>query len=165
MNSSGNTISQNIIENNYFRGIELRNSHYNEITENIITGYWRRRGKGIDLIDSSNNIIKNNEISKTLDCVCLNEVINITTHNQIIQNNFKRYYYRMSGAYFEYDYYRAKGDRDNIFDENYWNRPRIGPKYILGWVGLFEIGDDNYLVRVPQPKFDFNPAQEPFDVP
>jgi parallel beta-helix repeat protein len=164
LNSSNNLISRNIIKDYYSEGIELRNSHYNEIKENIITGYKRRRGIGINLIDSSYNIIKNNEISKNADCVCLHELINITSKNLITQNNFLRYYYRMSGAYFTYDYHRFQGNRLNVFLNNYWNRPRIIPKYILGWVGLFEIGDDNYLVRVPQPKFDFNPAQEPFEI-
>ena len=164
INSSNNLISRNIIKNYYDEGIKLRNSHYNEIKENIITGYKRRRGIGINLIDSSDNIIKNNEISKNTDCVCLHELINITSHNLIIQNNFFGYYYRMSGAYFEYDYHRFQGNRVNIFLENYWNRPRFAPKYILGWVGLFEVGEDNFLVRVPQPKFDLHPAQEPYDI-
>jgi parallel beta-helix repeat protein len=164
LNSSNNLISRNIIRDYYSEGIELRNSHYNEISKNIITGYKRRRGIGINLIDSSYNIINNNEISKTTDCVCLHELINITSNNLINQNNFLRYYLRMSGAYFTYDYHRFKGNRGNIFFENYWNRPRFVPKYILGWVGLFEIGEYNYLVRVPKPKFDLHPAQEPFDI-
>ena len=164
LNSSNNLISRNIIKNYYSEGIELRNSHYNEIKENIITGYKRRRGIGIQLIDSSDNIIKNNEISKNTGCVCLHELMNITSHNLIIQNNFFWYNYRMSGAYFEYDYHRFQGNRVNLFFENYWNRPRFVPKYILGWVGLFEVGEDNFLVRVPQPNFDWHPAQEPYDI-
>jgi len=43
MNSSRNKISQNIIKNNQYEGIELRNSHYNEISGNVITGITGRR--------------------------------------------------------------------------------------------------------------------------
>ena len=163
-NSSRNKISQNIIKNNHYEGIELRNSHYNEISGNVITGIAGRRGFGIELIDSSNNIIKRNEIKLNECCVSLNELSNRTINNQIIQNNFLLYYFRMSGVYFTYDYHRFQGNRGNIFDENYWNRPRFVPKYILGWVCLFEVGEYNYLVRVPLPKFDLHPAQEPYDI-
>jgi parallel beta-helix repeat protein len=163
-NSSRNKISQNIIKNNHYKGIELRNSHYNEISGNVFTGITGRRGFGIELIDSSNNIIKRNEIKLNECCVSLNELSNRTINNQIIQNNFLLYYFRMSGAYFTYDYHRFQGNRGNIFDENYWNRQRFVPKYILGWVGLFEVGESNYLVRVPLPKFDLHPAQEPYDI-
>ncbi len=166
LNSSYNLIIKNIIENYYFEGIELLNSHYNDIAENIITGIRRRRGIGIDLIDSSNNIIKRNEISKNLDCVCLHEVINITSNNQVIQNNFNRYYYRASGAYYSYDFHRFQVNRGNIFDENYWDRPRYLPKFILGWISLFwiPIGPYGYLFRIPLPMFDIHPARKPYDI-
>ncbi len=166
MNSSRNKISQNIIKNNYYRGIELRNSHYNEISGNVITGLTWRRGTGISLIDSSNNIINRNEFSQNSCCVNLNELSNWTTNNQIIQNNFLIYYIRMSGVYFYYDYHRFQGNRGNTFDENYWNRPRLFPKYVLGWISLFLIptGNYEYPLRIILLKFDLHPAQEPYDI-
>jgi parallel beta-helix repeat protein len=165
-NSSRNEISQNIIKNNYYIGIELRNSHYNEISKNFITGISIKRGHGIQLLDSSNNIIKRNEIKLNSCCVNLNELSNRSTNNQIIQNNFFLYYSRMSGVYFYIDYYHLKGNRGNTFDENYWNRPRFSPKYVLGWISLFliPIGNYGYMFRIILPKFDLHPAQEPYDI-
>ena len=165
-NSFRNTISQNIIKNNYGSGIELRNSHFNEISGNIIIGLIFRKGIGVFLIDSSNNLVKRNEFRKNSCCVRLHELSNLTTNNQIIENNFLIYYIRMSGVYFYYEYHRDKGNRGNIINSNYWNRPRIFPKYILGWISLFWIPqkDYGYLVRIIIPRFDKHPAQEPYDI-
>jgi len=90
-NSSNNLISRNVIEKNFYNGIKLHNSHYNEIIDNVITGLTRGlRGSAtaIDVEDSSNNIIKRNEISKNNIGISLSENNNITSDNQIIQNNF-----------------------------------------------------------------------------
>ena len=165
-NSSRNIISQNRIEHVFYRGIELRNSHENEISGNIITGVIWTRGVGITLIDSSNNIIKRNEITSISCCVELNELSQQVINNQIIQNNFIRYYFRMSGVYFYYDHYYHVGNRGNTFDENYWNRPRLVPKYVLGWISLFRVPMKHYWypLRIPLPKFDMHPAQEPYDI-
>jgi parallel beta-helix repeat protein len=165
-NSFRNLISQNIIKNNYGSGIELRNSHFNEVSGNIIIGLIFRRGIGIDLVDSSNNLVTRNEFRKNSCCVSLLELSNLTTNNQIIENNFLMYYVRMSGVYFFYEYHRDKGDRGNIIDSNYWNRPRIFPKYILGWISLFwmSLKDYGYLVRIIIPRFDMHPAKEPYDI-
>ena len=70
----------------------------------------------------------------------------------------------MSGAYFNYDYIQFTGDRSNIFDENYWNRPRFVPKYILGWITLFRYGEYNYAFKVRILEFDRNPAPEPYNI-
>jgi parallel beta-helix repeat protein len=165
-NSSYNQLSNNQIQQNYDTAIELRNSHHNTITENIITGIIWRRGKGIQLIDSSHNIIYRNEFSKISCCVQINELINHSTHNQITQNNFLLYYYRMSGVYFYYEYHIQPGNRHNLFDQNYWNRPRILPKYALGWISLFWIptGNYGYLVKIIYPQFDLHPASKPYDI-
>jgi parallel beta-helix repeat protein len=165
-NSLRNSISQNIIKNNYGSGIELRNSHFNEISGNIITGLILRKGIGIFLVDSSNNFVTRNEFRKNSCCVSLLEKSNLTTNNQIIKNNFLIYYVRMSGVYFYYEYHRDRGNRGNIIDSNYWNRPRIFPKYILGWISLFWIQqkDYGYLVRIIIPRFDMHPAKEPYDI-
>ena len=91
LNSSRNLIIHCIINDNYDRGIELRNSHYNDISENVINGLIWKRGIGISVIDSSNNLIKRNEFRKNSCCVNLHELSNLTTNNQIIQNNFLSY--------------------------------------------------------------------------
>ena len=166
-NSSMNVLSNNHIEHVYDTGIELRDSHDNLISGNTITGVIWVRGFGINLIDSSNNVIKQNEISQLACCVDINELSTIVTNNQILQNNFLRYYLRMSGGYFEYDYYRFQGRRGNTFDENYWSHPRFAPKYILGWTRLFGVTSGSYRfnIRIILPMFDLHPAQEPYDIP
>ena len=72
----------------------------------------------------------------------------------------------MSGVYFYYDYHRFQGNRGNTFDENYWNRPRLFPKYVLGWIHLFSIPIGNYghPLRIILLKFDLHPVQEPYDI-
>ena len=165
-NSSGNVISHNRLENVYENGLELRNSHDNEISWNVISGVLWKRGFGISLIDSSNNNITRNEISSLACCVDINELSQMVMENKITQNNFLRYYFRMSGVYFVYDYDRFQGSRGNIFDQNYWNRPQIVPKYVLGWIRLFWIPLDNYRyqLRVILPMFDLHPASTPYDI-
>ncbi len=44
----------------------------------------------------------------------------------------------------------------NIWNENYWNRPRFLPKLIFGRIGIY------YLA--PWINVDWHPAQEPYDI-
>ena len=44
-----------------------------------------------------------------------------------------------------------------VWSENYWGRPRILPKPIFG---IMVIGS----VPIPWFNFDWNPAQEPYDI-
>ena len=70
----------------------------------------------------------------------------------------------MSGTYLYHNYNIYLGDKNNIFDENYWNRPRIFPEYILGWINLFEFGENGYNFKIRLLKFDIQPASEPYDI-
>ena len=159
INSSNNYISQNLIEKYFFKGIELWDSHYNEIIENVITDLTRGlRGSAtaIDVEDSSNNIIKRNEISKNNIGIILSENQNITSNNKIIQNNFLRNL-RYDACFNENEY--LEEDHRNTFDENYWDRPRLLPKPIFGSINLASIIPFYWV------QFDWHPAQEPYDVP
>jgi parallel beta-helix repeat protein len=159
INSSNNYISQNLIEKYFFKGIELWDSHYNEIIENVITDLTRGlRGSAtaIDVEDSSNNIIKRNEISKNNIGIILSENQNITSNNKIIQNNFLRNL-RYDACFNENEY--LEEDHRNTFDENYWDRPRLLPKPIFGSINLA------FIIPFYWVQFDWHPAQEPYDVP
>ena len=165
-NSSNNLISRNVIEKNYYNGIKLCNSHYNEIIDNVITGLTRGlRGSAtaIDVEDSSNNIIKRNEISKNNIGISLSENNNITSDNQIIQNNFFGNL-RFDVVFNEVGY--LKESRGNTFDENYWNKPRLLPKPLIGRKDLFILEElYNFPIAFLFIKFDFHPAKEPYDIP
>ena len=165
-NSSNDLISRNIIEKNFYNGIKLDNSHYNEIIDNVITGLTRGlRGSAtaIDVEDSSNNIIKRNEISKNNIGISLSENNNITSDNQIIQNNFFGNL-RFAVVFNEVGY--LKESRGNTFDENYWNKPRLLPKPLIGRKDLFKLEElYNFPIAFLFMKFDFHPAKEPYDIP
>jgi len=165
-NSSNNLISRNIIEKNFYNGILLYNSHYNEIIDNVITGLTRGlRGSAmaIGIEDSSNNIIKRNEISKNNIGIFLSENNNITSDNQIIQNNFFGNL-RFAVVFNEVGY--LKESRGNTFDENYWNKPRLLPKPLIGRKDLFKLEElYNFPIAFLFMKFDFHPATEPYDIP
>jgi parallel beta-helix repeat protein len=164
-NSSNNLISRNIIEKNFYNGIKLHNSHYNEIIDNVITGLTRGlRGSAtaIDVEDSSNNIIKRNEISKNNIGISLSENNNITSDNQIIQNNFFGNL-RFDVVFNEVGY--LKESRRNTFDENYWDKPRLLPKPLIGRKDLFILEElYNFPIAFLFMKFDFHPVQEPYDI-
>jgi len=164
-NSSKNLLSQNIIEKNFYNGIKLCNSHYNEVIDNVITELTRGlRGSAtaINLEDSSNNIIKRNEISKNNIGIFLSENNNITSDNQIIQNNFFGNL-RFSVVFNEEGH--LKESRKNTFDGNYWNKPRLLPKPIIGRKDLFIIEKlSNFPIAFLFMKFDSHPASEPYDL-
>jgi len=164
-NSSNNLLSQNVINKNFYKGINLCNSHNNEIIDNVITGLIRGlRGSAtaIDVEDSSNNIIKRNEISKNNIGISLSENNNITSDNQIIKNNFFGNL-RFTVVFNERGY--LKESRINTFDGNYWNKPRLLPKPIIGRKDLFTIKElDNFPIAFLFMKFDSNPAKEPYDI-
>ena len=50
----------------------------------------------------------------------------------------------------------------NKWDSNYWNEPRTNPKPIKVYIYLGALGA--LPITVPWPQFDWNPAQEPYDI-
>jgi len=46
---------------------------------------------------------------------------------------------------------------NNLWDHNYWNRPRLLPKLILG----IKIIDEKKKIFA---EFDWHPAKEPYDI-
>jgi len=118
----------------------LRND-YNNITGNNIT--WNN-WSGIYLNCSNSNTISGNSILKNRQGIYFVS----STNNTVLKNNFLR---NKRHALFE--------NCTNIWNENYWGRPRILPKLIFG----IRIIQNKW----PLPLFDIDwyPAQESYDIP
>jgi len=171
--SEHNNITGNIISNNV-NGILLSLSGYNTIEDNIISN----NGKGINLYGSSSsyNTITGNTISNNLIGIHLRgSSHNIIKGNNIISNS--RYGIRLvpdtSSEPFVYPSFSVRNTilKNNFLDnkqhasfvyflgslnrwsQNYWNRPRILPKIIIG-VNWF----------LPWINIDWFPALKPYDI-
>ena len=164
--SNDNFISKNIISHNNGNGINLQNSSNNTISHNRITNNtWC----GIYTFGSTNNnnIIGNNIDYNTLGGIYVsNGPFNMNTisgnsftgnkyaainlirseNNTITYNNFKK---NKPNAFFLNSY-------NNMWNGNYWDRPRFLPKFIFGYIGIRWISWIN---------IDWHPAQGPYDIP
>jgi len=69
-----------------------------------------------------------------------------SNNNRVTYNTFKEN--RLSAVF--------TGCTTNIWDHNYWNRPRLLPKPILGYKTVGKI-------PVPWVNFDRNPAKQPIN--
>jgi len=146
--ANNNTVYRNKIYNNsgpFSAGMEIVSYHGgtqrdNNITENQI--YNNLIG-----ITFRENSIKNkiylNDISKNKMGIYLEAS---SDYNEITSNNFRR---NLVQAIFN-------GCSTNTWDDNYWNRPRILPKPIVGTRGNLGI--------IPWINFDRNPAREPYAI-
>jgi parallel beta-helix repeat protein len=149
VNESDNTISKNIISQCAI-GIMLFGALNTNISFNIIS----ENGGGILMVFSSNTVIYRNDISYNkggIDAVDTNA-------DQILQNNFigntkhratssQQFFYKnlFFKVYFNVQYQR------NVWNENYWDKPRSFPYIIFG---LFKL---TFCI-------DWHPAQEPYDI-
>jgi nitrous oxidase accessory protein len=149
-NESNNTISGNMISQCEI-GIMLLGTQYTNISFNFIS----ENGGGITIIYSSNTIIYRNNLSYNKGGVA---AVN-TNADQILQNNFignkkfsavssQQFFYKnlILKVIFNVPFHR------NVWDENYWNGPRLLPHIIFG---VFKL---TFCI-------DWHPAQEPYDIP
>jgi len=142
--SNNNTISNNTCINNT-GGIDLHsNSYFNILISNNIKGPIDNSiyEKGIHIGGSYNNIINKNTITYYKFGIFLERAYN----NMIEMNTFLK---NTVNARFI--------DSENLWSQNYWNRPRIFPKPIFGIKRIDDI-IPTFL------EFDWNPAQEPYDI-
>ncbi|MCK5300955.1 MAG: right-handed parallel beta-helix repeat-containing protein [Thermoplasmatales archaeon] len=144
--SSNNNILGNFINSQPFNGVGLWNSSNNNIIyENTIIN---NKYSGIRMLETFSNIITKNMISKNLVGVRIEYSSNATiSSNNFIKNRFREALF--VGKVFL--------QNKNIWDENYWNRPRVLPKPIFGIKGKL-------FVLLPWINFDWHPAQEPYDI-
>ncbi len=175
------TISHNHISLNG-DGIDLQNCNSNLITLNKIT---ENDGAGIFLLETTNNSILQNNITGNHDGFALFD----SNKNSIQQNNIFKNGIRNVWAFsiMLFFLHTKSGPFDNIWDGNYWGRAYQFPKPIFGFLlflfpslilsgflqplKLLQIlltGGGGYNV-VPlgllSVKFDWHPAQEPYDIP
>ncbi len=155
--TSGHTFSNNIIRNldyGIFLGGSDKNIIYgNSIVECEMAALW------LDTSDY-NNIYRNEIANNEWRGIC----IFMGYSNRIYENNFINNPSNVDWAdtlskYIRYPLLRTKWSR------NYWGRPLLGPKLILGLLAWI-IGEDPYFWIIPFPwfQFDWFPAKEPYDI-
>jgi parallel beta-helix repeat protein len=152
--SSGCNITNNIILNNLDNGIKLYDSKFNNLKGNTISN----NGIGINIQASKFNNINGNTISnngKGISLYCVPDIgwiANAFNFNIILKNNFID---NEQDAYFSNSFF-------NIWILNYWNRPRILPKVIIGEIqgeGWGSPPDPITLFNI-----DWRPALRPYDI-
>lgn len=162
-NSDGIDVSSsqgNVIENNTFNkcktGVRIYqnyNSSKKESTGNIVRKNSFISNKyGVYISESKLNKIILNSFRKNIDGVHISE----STDNNIQNNNF---ILNVISASFDAD---KIVHIFNNWDENYWNRPRIGPKIIFGSTTIFI--PRTGVFPIPLINLDRNPAKNPFDI-
>ncbi len=171
LGNNNNTIINNIIKYNTGEGISIYDGYENIIFKNIITDNGEgddiddgigitggsdnyisynhisnNNPSGIQIISEYNNIINNHISNNKIGVFC-----NAGYNNYITKNNF---ILNKKNGYFEIiPYMRFR----NIWNENYWNRPRLLPYPIFG-IGEFLFSSFPWVV------FDWHPAKEPYDI-
>ena len=139
--NNSNLIKNNIISHNNLSGIWFTKANNNIFQANNIIS---NSGSGLLIHWKSinNTIIGNNIISNNENGIYIEDSFS----NNIIDNNFIN---NKRNAFFL--------DCKNTWRENYWNRPRIFPKII---VGEYDIGPKT----IPWFNFDWRPALKPNDM-
>jgi parallel beta-helix repeat protein len=138
--SNHNSIYLNyIIEND--EGITISNSEHNSIENNLFDSNYET---GINIDNSTLNKIKNNHISSNGNSIYLkNSTNNFIISNSFIENNRQIKYFEKQ--------------KNNFWILNYWNKPRILPKFIFGTINF-----NNYTI--PWFNIDWRPALKPYDI-
>jgi len=167
--TSGNVIINNVIKSAtfgiYFTSLLFHSPSNNDIIGNYIQGAMRGIYLGGSFGGSvSDNIIIKNSVGIELkssrpDMITGNYIIEnnyqgirITSHSRFNKITYNTFMNNTQHAFFSDCIY-------NIWDYNFWGRPRLLPYPIFGylWYGK--------LLHVPWVNIDWHPAQEPYDIP
>jgi parallel beta-helix repeat protein len=150
-------IEFNIIHNNYEGGIAVFGNG-NTIANNTITNNKGESGYGIKLEGNNNKIIDNH---------ITNNVFGIrfgyAYGNKILRNNFL---FNTVHVYL-FGVLDAIGKTKNIWDYNFWDRPRISPKLIYG-IDMMPIpgaGDLIFWIPIIIIQVDMHPSLIPYEIP
>ena len=145
----------NIISNNYFynTGVAIwgDGSHNNSILSNYIdnpvwTNWYSSEVFGIRMQSNYYDIVKGNTISHCMFGIFLEGSFN----NVISMNTFMKN--KVHARFYNNGFFSR-----NIWDQNYWGRPRVLPKPIFGIKDIYH--------RYPGfIEFDWHPAQKPYDI-
>jgi len=150
--SNANNISGNIISNNYY-GIDFSSANNNKITNNNITS---NRWCGIFLFGSNNNISRNTISHNGKELIQHGGILLYSGYkNKILKNNFIN---NSRNGYFQL--LLSMIFVGNIWNENYWDKPRRFPYLIFGRMQLIFIQE----IKFPWINIDWLPAQEPYDI-
>ena len=166
LQGDNNIISRNNFQNNS-NGIKLTSSENNTITKNIIMD----NGEGITLSSSNHNEIKENNITNNHYGISFTSWVHIPgsennsiKYNNIIENNIGIYLSQAKYTSINKNNFYRNGksakfwqSNTNNWDNNYWDKPRIFPKIIIGKTG-------NAWFGPPWINIDWHPAKEPFDI-
>ena len=135
-------VSNNIIQNCLF-GITISETKNVTIKGNVIEGNEKGYGMWVGCTKNK-NIIMRNTIKNNIEGVYLDRAFfTIVKENNLLQNKHQ--------ALFVDSFF-------SVWERNYWNRPHLLPKVILGKVFVFYwIGP--WLINI-----DWHPAQEPYDI-
>jgi parallel beta-helix repeat protein len=165
--SNHNIISNNILSRNNEWGVYLGDSCNILISSNIIN--WNVVG-GILFSNVSNNIISGNIISSNKYGLYLTQAyFNNTINRNSISNN--RYGICLSSSYnntisknnlIDNKLNAFSDNSKNKWMRNYWNRPRMLPKLILGKKTI----ETRFGISFPIPdfEFDFRPGRVPYEI-
>jgi len=132
-------------------GLFIKDSSFCNITNN----FFKFNQVGFQLASSNCNISRNEFLK--------NYIIGISLaycrDNQIKYNNFKR---NGLPLFCDVNFYFEPGSNyQNLFDGNYWSRPRFFPKIIFGFT-MFYYGW-RYRLRIVL-QIDWHPALTPYDI-
>ena len=161
------SISRNIISSNDI-GIQLTDSDNINITGNIITenNYGIAFYATIDSVISFNHIFSNKEIGILFTWEAFYGSVGNSVYYNIIQKNTNGIHLDTSGLNKINcnNFYQNSVDASfiisswNNWNNNYWDRPRIFPKFPKPIIGRMFLG-------FPWINFDWHPATEPYDIP
>lgn len=160
LSSSKNIVTRNIITNNSDMGIDTFGS------ENIISGniVKNNKGTGLYFIDSSKNNISDNEISSNYIGIILTwSRENDQNRDNIILRNNIRNNTNVNAGFAEHKGLNGK----NIWKNNYWGKPRIFPKPILGLKQTrfyYPTPFGLLWFFIPWLRFDWHPARQPYNI-
>ena len=137
--SNSNIISGNLLDNNSVAMQILANNTL--ITRNTISNHTSPYNLIIPALnlEGRNNIPSNN-----------NFINNIRDANNVL------IIFSLS------EIFTARKNK-NVWDGNYWGRPRLMPKFIFSYI-RFERGFPKPAIPIPFYSFDWNPAKEPYDI-
>ena len=118
-------------------------------------------GSGCNICDGSfveKGAVVGNNVTVKHNMISLNKEYGVRlggcSGNFIIENNFIE---NEESAYFIYIY----EDQNNKFDKNYWDRPRVLPKTINGFIVTMV---NEQIIWIPWIEFDWHPAKRPYDI-
>ena len=137
---NNNIISDNKISNNGC-GISISGSDNNIIADNVVN-YNSGHGININSIFGKISSDKNDIFSNLIKENQVGVFVTVSSDNNINRNNF---YNNSRDAFFDFS-------QSTNWNENYWNRPRVFPKPIFGYI----------ILMIPWVEFDWHPAKEPY---